>query len=274
MAVTFLNLKCTPSRNEAMKTIIPLFFALFSITPLLAQYTEGVVTYKEEIKNPKAAEIRKKLEERGFNADIPDTDISKKTLYFNATESIYKQKAMSKEDKLKQEQAFRSGGKGIKIMKMRSDDNNAFYRQTKENKTTESKTFMGKQFLIETDEDKIAWKVTGRAEKIGQYQVLEAVSKNGNDTIQAWFTPQIPVSTGPHTFGQLPGLILLVNVNQGEKVYSATSFDLRSLTAEEQISQPKKGKKVTKKQYKEIVKQKTEEMKKMYGEKRAKLILD
>lgn len=257
-----------------MKTIITLFFTVFSISTLFAQYTEGVVTYKEEIKNPKAAEIRKRLEERGFNADIPDTDISKKTLYFNTNESIYKQKAISKEDKLKQEQAFRSGGKGIKIMTMHTNDNNAFHRNTKTNVTTESKIYMGKQFLIETTEEKIAWKVTGRAEKIGQYQVLEAVSTNGDDTIQAWFTPQIPVSTGPHTFGQLPGLILLVNVNQGEKVYSATSFDLRSLTDEEQINQPKKGKKVTKEKYDEIVKQKTEEMKKMYGEKRAKLILD
>lgn len=257
-----------------MKSILSIFFIAFFSSTLVAQYTEGVVTYKEEFKNPKAAEIRQKLEELGFNTDVPDVDISYKTLYFNEKESVYRQKPISKEERLKEEQAFRNGGGGIRIMNTQVDDNNAYYRAINNHTTIESKVFMGKQFLIEKEEEKREWKVTGRTEQLGQYQVLEAILKLGDDTVQAWFTPQIPVSTGPHSYGQLPGLILRVQVNNGEQIFSATSFNFRPLTENEKISKPKKGKKVTDDKYKEIVKQKTEEMKKMYGEKRAKLILD
>ena len=35
--------------------------------------------------------------------------------------------------------------------------------------------------------------------------------------VDVWFTPEVPVSSGPAGYGGLPGLIVFVDVNEGKK---------------------------------------------------------
>ena len=80
--------------------------------------------------------------------------------------------------------------------------------------------------------------------------------------ITAWYTPQIPVSTGPGEYHGLPGLIL--EVTAGRTVMLCTKLIMNPQDRAE-IIRPDKGKIVNRKEYNDIVKEKMQEMRDMYG---------
>ena len=73
----------------------------------------------------------------------------------------------------------------------------------------------------------------------------------------AWFTADIPVPAGPEVQGQLPGLILALDMNNGRMVYKAVEISTKADLAS--IKEPVKGKKVTPAEF-------TEERNKMMDE--------
>ncbi len=75
--------------------------------------------------------------------------------------------------------------------------------------------------------------------------------------VTAWFTPQIPVKTGPGEYGGLPGLILEMNIDRTTVLCSKIVLNPEETEA---IKAPDKGKEVTREEYNKIVKEKTEEM--------------
>ena len=80
-------------------------------------------------------------------------------------------------------------------------------------------------------------------------------------TITAWYTPQIPVSTGPDTYYGLPGLIL--ELNAGRTIMLCTEVAISSKEALE-IEEPNKGKEVSRDEYNEIIRVKTAELKERF----------
>lgn len=83
--------------------------------------------------------------------------------------------------------------------------------------------------------------------------------------VTAWYTPQIPVNNGPGEYWGLPGLILEVSADRTTML--CTKIVLNPDDKEE-IKKPEKGKEVTRKEYNDIIKQKMEEMRQMYGGRR------
>lgn len=75
--------------------------------------------------------------------------------------------------------------------------------------------------------------------------------------VTAWFTPQIPVGTGPGEYGGLPGLILELNVDRTTILCSKIIMNPKEA---EKIEAPKKGDEVSREEYNLIVKEKTDEM--------------
>lgn len=84
-------------------------------------------------------------------------------------------------------------------------------------------------------------------------------------TITAWYAPEIPVNQGPENYWGLPGLIL--EVSDGKTTILCSKIVLNSKEKVE-IKPATKGKEVTQKEYDEIVKNKMEEMREMYGNQR------
>ncbi len=62
--------------------------------------------------------------------------------------------------------------------------------------------------LIRYDSVKIDWKITSDKKKINDLTAIKATAVFKNQPVEAWFTPDIPVSAGPEFFHGLPGLIL------------------------------------------------------------------
>ncbi|MCB0462109.1 MAG: GLPGLI family protein [Flavobacteriaceae bacterium] len=209
-------------------------------------------------------------------------------LTFNKEESIYKE-----EEKLEAP----GGGMRFGGFSMTGGDQ---YKNVKENKMLIENEFFGKQFLIDDELPKLDWVMTGETKQIGQYMAMKATAikklddtdfmsarrrnrdnentektkdstKTDNpmddfeipkeQTITAWYTPQIPINQGPGEYWGLPGLIL--EVSAGRTVILCSKIVMNP-DQKEEIKRPSKGKQVTQKEYSEIIKKKMEEMQEMF----------
>lgn len=234
-----------------------IFFLLAFLLPLFtfSQKTEGEVTYTETVKlqldfgdGPEAEELKKM---------VPPTQSFQKTLFFNASASLYQDK-MGTEEEGDVDISGSSGGGDFQIKIQRPD--NKFYRNITEGTTLESREFFGRNFLITDQAKSPAWKITGEQKKLLGYVCMKAtVQLDSLTNLEAWFTPQIPVSTGPGVNAGLPGLILELNMNGDQRTIVATNVDLKALP-NDALTKPDKGKKVTAEEFKKIEAEKMKEM--------------
>lgn len=67
--------------------------------------------------------------------------------------------------------------------------------------------FMGKNITFQCNQEDLKWIITEDQKAINGYQCKKAHLEN-NPKINVWFTPEIPVKSGPNMFYGLPGLVL------------------------------------------------------------------
>jgi len=77
-------------------------------------------------------------------------------------------------------------------------------------------------------------------------------------TVTVWYTPEIPVSHGPDKYWGLPGLILEVNADKTHILCSKIIVNPKDKVV---IKLPKKGKKVTRKEYEVLMEKQMNQMK-------------
>lgn len=236
------------------KNLFTIVMVLLSLTTI-AQ-TSGKVVYEESIKltidlPPEFADM------------IPKERSTKKQLIFTSEESVFKN--LPKEENAAAEEIASQQGNVMIKMKVTGSEN-VTYRNLSTNEVVEQREFFGRTFRIKDARKKIAWKVSGEQKKIAGYTCMKATHMR-NDTIPvtAWFTAEIPIQNGPDSYGDLPGLILALDVDNGARTTRALSVDLRPLTADEKIEIPEKGKEVTRKKFEKIQKEKMAEMEEMGG---------
>lgn len=238
---------------KVMKHIIILFATLLPLA-ILAQKTEGEITYTETVKlqldfgdGPEAEQMKKM---------VPPTQSFPKTLYFNANESLYEDANTAGSGDM--EFNANSGGGDVQI-KMKHPESK-FYRDIAGGTTVESREFFGRNFLI-TDKAKApAWKITGEQKKLLGFVCQKAtVQVDSATNIVAWFTPQIPVPTGPGVNAGLPGLILEMSLNGDQRTIVATQVEFKELP-KDALVKPSKGKEMTAEEFKKIEAEKMKEM--------------
>ncbi len=122
----------------------------------------------------------------------------------------------------------------------------------------EVREFLGRTFRIPEARPKYAWKLTGQQATFLGHPVFQATAQQDSTSLEAWFTPDIPISAGPGQYGGLPGLILTLAVDSNRIVYTATAID--TTTAVGQIKAPSDGSKVTRDEYEKLVKEKMDEI--------------
>jgi GLPGLI family protein len=233
---------------EKKKNVMrPFCMILLFLSPLLmfGQKVEGLVQYEQTInmhRNLKGNDEMKQY--------IPEFQTSRTELLMKGSTVLYRSAPQN------EEMGFEGGDGNVKINFKRSEA--VVYRDLKAKEQLTATEFMGRKFLISDEVEKRAWKMTPESKSILGYPCTKAVYQDTADVIEAWFTLAIPVGAGPGSYDGLPGLILEVNKNDGESVISATAVDLKPL--EEEIEKPDKGKKVTKKEYDDIVEEKMKEM--------------
>lgn len=106
---------------------------------------------------------------------------------------------------------------------------------------------LGKKYKIEQDIVKHKWKILNEIKEIEGYLCMKAETTDTtkNQIIHAWFTDVIPSMGGPEGFGGLPGLILELDINDGEVLVTATDVDLVTPVKKLPIPKKMKGKEIT-----------------------------
>lgn len=239
---------------------------------------EGTIAYKHSVRVEIPPELRARMDARGGArpggpGGLPTERVDEVVVLFNASESLMRPvpAALAPEGE-------RAGGppgappgmgdrRGGMLGRMRMGSTARRDRESvveahvqfEEGSVVESREFLGRRFLIEDEQPVFQWKLTGeQAEYLG-YLVQKATAQQDSSVVEAWFTPQIPVPGGPELYGGLPGMILVVSVDDGAVQYSATGISLTTVS-EGVIVKPTEGERVSRARYEEIVAEKLAEL--------------
>ena len=188
-----------------------------------------------------------------FADAIPKERKSEKILHFSEEAALFENHHVEDAEEAMDMQE----GSGVMI-RMAEPDNKT-YTDLKAGQQIEQKEFMSRMFLIESELPTGDWKHTGQQKLILEYPCQQAISKEEEKEVVAWFTPAIAVPAGPGKFGNLPGLVLEVTMDEGDRVLVAKSVELKELD-KALLKKPNKGKNVTEEEYDAIVEEKMKEL--------------
>lgn len=234
-----------------MKTTILTIMGWALLSTLMSQTVknQGSVTYEEVMKfNIQLDNMTPEMQEL-----LPKENRSHTILYFDENASRYENLKESEDAIMDHE----SEGGMMKVVI--SQPENIVFRDLKKNVITEQKEFMSRTFLVEQMIPKDEWRLTGAQKEILDYPCQEAVKFGGDSLVRVWFTPAIQVSSGPAEYANLPGLVLAVEANKGDRTITATAVNL-DVIEPKMLQKPKKGKKVSQEEFLSIVNEKNKEM--------------
>lgn len=273
-----------------MKKLITLSLLLFSIVAFSQSKFEGKATYmsKTTVDMSRFGDQVSEQQKKQWMARMKNFLEKTYTLSFNQSESSFKENV----------KLDAPGAQGFSWG--RSNGQGSIYKNLKDKKMIEDTEQFSKRFRIVEDMELPQWEMTGETKQIGQYTAYKATmvkvdnsvdwgsifsrrGRRGNNqkkdstkvedkedkvrtlAVTAWWTPEIPVSAGPASYWGLPGLIL--ELNAGRTTMLCTEI---VINPEEEIAikEPSKGEKVTRDEYNKIMKQKSEELRERFRNRR------
>jgi GLPGLI family protein len=233
-----------------MKKIF-IFICLFSGLFAGAQNKEGKVIYERTMQMRRPQGMNEEMARQ-----IPAARTDNFELLFGNNQSLWRIIPKAEGDN----GSFSGNGFAFR---MAGNDDITYFDFTNR-KRIDKREMFDNTFLVEDTITKLGWKLTDETKTILGHPVRKATAQrigkrmqtsmeNGQmkreevaDTsgIVAWFTTDFPVSTGPQEFqGQLPGLILQLDLNNGRLVYNAVEISPKvSLSS---IKEPKGGKRMS-----------------------------
>jgi GLPGLI family protein len=126
---------------------------------------------------------------------------------------------------------------------------NIVYKDLKEQTLVSQKQIFESQFLVSDSMQKLQWKILPETRTIAGYDCHKAVSKICDSVVVvAFYTDEIIPSTGPESFGGLPGLILELAIPRLYTTWTATQIENLSPAEERKMIAPVKGKKASEKE--------------------------
>ena len=218
--------------------------------------TEGLISY--EVKMNMHRRIPKERED--MKAMIPEFRTETQQLFFNANESLYK-----KLEEDSEEQMSSAGGGGGMQIRMQTPKVEIYLNNASQQRVV-LQEFMGKDYLI-NDTLKVApWKFGPETKTIAGYECKQAFYTDESRAdqkmeITAWYTDKIRPFLGPERHQSLPGTVLAVDINNGERVIVAKKVEFRSLKKNE-LKAPTGGVKTTQAEFRKMME---EQMKRMGG---------
>ena len=271
-----------------MKKFISLILLLFSVGTFSQKKFEGKATYMSKrtldmSRFGQMSEQQKKQMKARFKNFLEKTY----TLNFNQSESSFKENVKLDAPGTSGPSWSRSNGQG------------SIYKNLKDKEMIEDVEQFSKRFRVMEEMELPQWEMSAETKQIGQYLCYKATmvrvdnsidwgsifsrrarnnqkkdsSKTTKDKeavklqkITAWYTPQIPVSAGPERYWGLPGLIL--EINAGRTTMLCTEIVINPEEVVE-IKKPSKGKEVSRDEYNVMMKQKSEELRERFQNRRS-----
>jgi GLPGLI family protein len=199
-----------------------------------AQIKQGTIIYERKV------DVHRRMQDAQMKAMVPQFQTTKSELVFNDNISVYK--ALPEDNA---PDPFNNGGGNVVMIKIGGPgDNVVLYKNYSNQKFLEQTELADKAYIIDDTIKASAWKLSDETKTVMNHACKKATMKTerGSD-VTAWYTEDIPSPVGPDTFGGLPGTILLVDVNNGEMVYTAT--ESKKEADEKELNEPSKGKHIT-----------------------------
>ena len=134
---------------------------------------------------------------------------------------------------------------GMQVHMVIAGSNDVVYFNFETGKRTDKREFFDKTFIVDDSISNLKWKMTGETKTILNHNCMKALAtristqmrmtndngkmerKEIQDTsnIVAWFTSDFPVPAGPAEYqGQLPGLILEMDISNGRQTFIAKNI--------------------------------------------------
>lgn len=243
------------------KTLFPLI-ALVVSQMAVAQMKEGKVVY-ENVQ-------QLNFQVRGGGPDMPELPKSltrQFELMFSNNQSLW-QPLPDMNQEANQMAGPSTGGGMVNFVRIAGADA-VTYHNFETGRRVSERELMSKTYLVEEPITKLTWKLTEESKSILGHKAFKATADristrmvvnmdNGQtsrkqvpDTskIVAWFAADIPVPAGPgiEFQGQLPGLILELDINNGRTTYKA--IELSPKVNVSSIKAPSRGKKISAEDY-------------------------
>jgi GLPGLI family protein len=242
--------------STTMKRMIILLGVLVSLTAahIVFGQGEGAIVYESKMNLHRS--IPK--ENEGIKNMIPEFRTVKDQLFFNANESLF---VPIIED---EDEDTNSGGGGM-VMRIQRPQNEIYISQT-ESKRVLLQEFMGKKYLIEDSIKIQPWKFGTETKTIAGYECRQAsyYNEDRKQNIVAWYTDKLRPFLGPEGFNTLPGAVLHVDINDGERLITAKNIDLRPLKKNE-MKVPSGGTKTTEPEFRKLMNEQMERMRQNGG---------
>jgi GLPGLI family protein len=238
--------------SKNMKRLLIILGILVSLTAAQVVFaqTEGVITYETKIN------VHRNLpaDRQEMKNMIPEFRYLKDLMVFNANESLYKPVIEEEDDQ------FDSGGGGGMQMRFARPQNENYVNQ-EQSKKIMLQDFMGKKYLIEDSLSVMAWKFGTETKEINGYTCKQAsfYFEERKQNLVAWYTDKLRPFLGPENFNTLPGAVLQVDINDGERVITAKTIELRPLKKNE-LKVPSGGTKTTRDEFRKMMNEQMERM--------------
>jgi GLPGLI family protein len=220
-----------------MKKSFAACYCLLLATLVHAQQKEGKVVYQRTVQ----MQINFAGDDPQMERMIPRSRTEKFELNFGNNQSIWRAAEQDDDDMFPPD----GGGGGIRIRMVGQGPNDVVYSNFETGRRVEQRDLFDKKFVIDDSIRPLKWKMTGETKNILNHNCMKATTtqisqrmamnmdngvmrrKEVSDTAEviAWFASDIPVSAGPAEFqGQLPGLILEMDISNGRQVFQAVEI--------------------------------------------------
>lgn len=249
-----------------MKRVVFLFTGMVCLSALKAQVKEGTIVYEQK------TNMHRVIQDEQMKAMIPEFRTARFLLLFSDSISVYK---TVPEDEAPDPFA---GGGGMRVITRFGGGGGDLYKNFSQAKSVQTAEVGGKNFLITDSIRQQPWKLGTETRTILGYTCHKATRKvmqaAGNirrivmgggtpDTsnqnrqqakeveIVAWYADDLASPVGPENYGQLPGVILQLDVDNSANVY--TAIEIKKTVDQKELKEPKKGKVITRPEFTKLM---------------------
>lgn len=219
-----------------IKIIITFLVLSFHLNAQQTFVTEGRIEFERKIN------LHKQLEDYGswvenFKDKIPQFRTDYFNLYFKDNKTLF-EKARDNEEKI----PLFGDDKSLEDI---------IYADLQHQTFIKKENVFGQAFLLSDSIRKVEWRITNDTRDIAGFECRKAVGKILDSVyIIAFYTDQIPVTGGPLSFCNLPGMVLGIAIPRISVTYFATKLELVEVPSSKLVPPP--AKKLKTNNYKEL----------------------
>jgi GLPGLI family protein len=219
-----------------------------------AQEKSGAISYRQAI----SMQGQSSGIPENIAALMPKEQVNNKILYYTENASLYENNTQQVNE---QDHVIDQGNMHLEFRNDVPDEK--IYTDLKNGTRVQQKDLMGRMFLVTDPVAGSKWKFTGRQKIVLSHPCMEAIRTGPGDSVTAWYTSDIPISSGPEGITGLPGMILEATIG---KTVTITATEIREdADVLRKIKAPVKGKKMSSEAFRDMAEKKRVEMQQQYG---------